>query len=908
MNARTPLSKVFTLQVLLILLILTQSAIVIAQTTHHIDKHIDKRVVPNQLIVKFKRGVSEREIGSINSYHGTSIIDKNPIAHFMRLKIHGKNRSVRQLVNKFRKNKNVLYAEPNYIVHTTQIPNDPDFIKLWALQNNGQTGGTPGADIAAVDAWNLVTSTNKVVVAIIDTGVDYNHQDLADNIWINMGEIPDNGVDDDANGFIDDVRGWNFSANNNDPLDNNDHGTHVAGTIAAISNNAIGMAGISQNVKIMPLKFLDANGNGTTANAVSAIQYATMMGAHISNNSWGGTGYSIAIKEAIAASNIAGTLFIAAAGNEGNNNNTLAFYPAGYDIDNIISVAATDHNDSLAAFSNYGTSTVDIGAPGVDVFSTTTNNSYRYMSGTSMAAPHTSGVAALLFSEFPDFINRDIKTRLLNAVDVTDSLKGHVSTGGRLNAYNALLGVQPPERPEPTTVFFDNIENDFNGWEVSGETSLWHQSSQRFVSSETAWYYGNEETLNYDTGSRTQGVLTSPEIDLTNITYANLSFKYFLDTENDANFDKALVRITNNGGETYTDLYATHNTSGIFVEESLNIASFDGDIIQIQFFFDSVDTLYNNYEGWYVDDIKVTGQWTEPLPNNTPTADAGQDQSHNDSNGDGSELITLNASGSFDIDGDILFYQWNYNDILFDGKIVDNNFLVGSHNITLTVTDEHGAIGTDDILLIINPNQLPIAKAGEDQLVIDVDGDNKETVILSSSGTSDVDGIISVYEWKYGEEIIGSSASILHTFSVGKHTITLKVTDNGGAIATDEVVIIVEREPLPAGSTIHISSIDILMQKRGSNYNVRSLVKIVDDTGEAVKAVVVTGQWMTENNELIKTISGKTDKKGIVYLNYGKVAAKSGDSFGITISNIFKDKFTYAANDNIETSEQEVVP
>jgi subtilisin family serine protease len=280
-----------------------------------------------------------------------------------------------------------------------------------------------------------------VVVAVIDTGVDYNHQDLSANIWTNPGEIPGNGLDDDGNGFIDDVRGWDFNGNDNDPFDDNSHGTHVAGTIAAVGNNEYGVVGVNWTAQIMPIKFINANGSGTVADAIEAIQYATMMGARITNNSWGGAGFSQALKDAIVAADAAGVLFVAAAGNDGENNDILPFYPASFDVPNIIGAAATDHFDDLAGFSNYGSSSVDLGAPGVDILSTIPNDEYDYKSGTSMATPHVSGVAALIMAEFPALTHDEIKERMLNAVDPLLSLKELVSTGGRLNANNALLGV-----------------------------------------------------------------------------------------------------------------------------------------------------------------------------------------------------------------------------------------------------------------------------------------------------------------------------------------------------------------------------------------------------------------------------------------------------------------------------------
>jgi len=339
-----------------------------------------------------------------------------------------------------RTNNNVLYAEPNYIVTAAAAPNDPRFPELYGLDNNGQTGGTPDADIDAHEAWDFQTGTD-VVVAVIDTGLDYNHEDITGNVWTNPGEIANNGIDDDNNGYVDDVMGWDFVNDDNDPFDDNDHGTHVSGTIAAVGNNAIGVVGVNWSARIMALKFLSAAGSGTTADAISAIDYAVMMGARISNNSWGGGAFSQALFDAIAAAQTAGHLFVAAAGNAGANTDASPSYPASYDLDNIVSVAATDDNDALATFSNFGATTVDLGAPGVSILSTTPANTYSSFSGTSMASPHAAGVAALVLAEDPTLDLVGLKAVLMDNVDLIPALAGITVTGGRLNAANALDGL-----------------------------------------------------------------------------------------------------------------------------------------------------------------------------------------------------------------------------------------------------------------------------------------------------------------------------------------------------------------------------------------------------------------------------------------------------------------------------------
>lgn len=344
---------------------------------------------------------------------------------------------VTETIRRLQTDPNVVYAEPNFIVSAALTPNDPRYPELYGLNNTGQTGGTADADIDAPEAWDLQTGTD-IVVAVIDTGLDYNHEDIAGNVWSNPGEIAGNGIDDDNNGYIDDTRGWDFVNNDNDPFDDNDHGTHVSGTIAAVGNNAVGVVGVNWRARIMPLKFLSATGSGTTADAIEAVDYSVLMGARVSSNSWGGGAFSQALSDAIAAAGAAGQVFAAAAGNASANNDTTPSYPCSYTLANIICVAATDDDDLLATFSNYGAASVDLGAPGVSILSTTPANTYASFSGTSMATPHVAGVAALALASDASLTVADLKALVLDNADAITALAGITVTSGRLNAYNTL--------------------------------------------------------------------------------------------------------------------------------------------------------------------------------------------------------------------------------------------------------------------------------------------------------------------------------------------------------------------------------------------------------------------------------------------------------------------------------------
>ncbi len=395
---------------------------------------------PDELIVRFAPGVNAATRARVLANAGCRQTRRFRLLRDLALVRVQAGTRMQDAIQRLSASQAVQYVEPNYIVTAAAIPDDPRFPELYGLDNTGQTGGTPDADIDAPEAWDQQTGTD-VVVAVIDTGLDYNHEDIVGNVWTNPGEIPGNGIDDDNNGYIDDVRGWDFVNGDNDPFDDNDHGTHVSGTIAAVGNNGIGVAGVNWSARIMPLKFLSARGSGTTADAISALDYAVMMGARISNNSWGGGAFSQALYDAIAAAQAAGHLFVAAAGNDGVDTDVTPSYPASYDLDNIVSVAATDENDALASFSNFGAVTVDLGAPGVSILSTTPANTYSSFSGTSMATPHVAGVAALLLAEDPSLDVVSLKQAILDSVDPIAALAGITVTGGRLNAANALSGL-----------------------------------------------------------------------------------------------------------------------------------------------------------------------------------------------------------------------------------------------------------------------------------------------------------------------------------------------------------------------------------------------------------------------------------------------------------------------------------
>lgn len=372
--------------------------------------------------------------------------------------------SVENAIERFTRSGLVEFAEPDYLVRPLVTPNDFNYYNQdqWNLNNNGIYGGVPGADIMAEAGWDLQTDASSIIVAVIDSGVRYTHEDLAPNMWVNPGENGldaqgrnkrTNGIDDDANGYIDDVHGINVLNGTGNPWDDWGHGTHVAGIVGAVGNNAVGIAGVAWRVKLMACKFITADAQYSVSDAVTCLNYARAHGAKIVTASWGGYSFnSLALRQAVESLRSAGIIIAAAAGNDNNNNDIMPLYPASYDVDNVVAVASTTRTDARAGYSNYGPATVHLGAPGSPVFSTWAggDREYRYYEGTSMAAPHVAGVCALLWARFPTDTYQQILTRVLSTVDPLPTLSGQTKSGGRLNLA-AALDPGAPTSPPPVS-------------------------------------------------------------------------------------------------------------------------------------------------------------------------------------------------------------------------------------------------------------------------------------------------------------------------------------------------------------------------------------------------------------------------------------------------------------------------
>ena len=433
--------------------------------------------VKGEIVVKFKAGYEKKffankAFSNLTTGHRDIKLTYGKLSV---LKVSTDEKSLENTLAALRANPNIEFAEPNFIYRIDPIkqnnalvkklqkspftdflaatPDDPNFGKLWGMRNTGSnepkgSAGIEGADINALKAWDITKGSKQIKIAVIDTGVDYNHPDLKENIWINPKEIPGNGIDDDGNGFIDDVNGYDFANNDSDPMDGNGHGSHCSGTIGAVHNNKTGVAGVMADVSIMAVKFLGDDGSGTLEAAVKAIDYATMMDVDLMSNSWGGGGRSEALYEAIQRASDKGIIFTAAAGNSSSNNDSSPSYPASYENPNIVSVAAMTAQNTLASFSSYGRNTVHIAAPGHNILSTVSGGKYDVYSGTSMATPHVSGVLGLLLAKEGRLPHAVMRERLeMTGVPVA-ALRGKTVTASRIDAFNLLTDFRP-ERTGP---------------------------------------------------------------------------------------------------------------------------------------------------------------------------------------------------------------------------------------------------------------------------------------------------------------------------------------------------------------------------------------------------------------------------------------------------------------------------
>ena len=476
-------------------LVRTEETVEQAVALQHPHTVAEKSMVGDHVLVKVQPGTTDQEVEGLAAKYGGHIRKKMYAPNMWIIAFSNATLdTVPSAMQALSAEPTVVYSEPDYLARPlVSTPNDTDFGRLWALHNTGQDFGVPDADIDAPEAWDLSIGSSNVLVAVIDTGIDYTHTDLCANIWINPGEagpLSTNTLDDDGNGFVNDFRGWDFYNDDNDPMDDNGHGTHCAGTIGAVGNNVTGVVGVCWQVSLVGLKVFSSEGTviepGVVSDAIDATYYATRLGAKVLSNSWGVDDYSQGLRDAIRDAETNGVLYVAAAGNDGEDTDATPEYPASYTNANVVAVASSDRHDELSDFSNYGAGSVDLAAPGSDILSTVPGDAYGLKSGTSMATPHVAGAAALLLAHNSSLSPLELKNALLSNVDTNSAFAGKMVSGGRLNIDRAIRNV--------SGLYFDQRQYFTRSWAAVTlvDTSLQGTATQTVELSSTA---GDSESL-----------------------------------------------------------------------------------------------------------------------------------------------------------------------------------------------------------------------------------------------------------------------------------------------------------------------------------------------------------------------------------------------------------------------------
>ncbi len=669
------------------------------------------------------------------------------------------NVSVKDALKKLRKNPAVLYAEPDYIVSASVTPDDSSYASLWGMNNTGQTGGVADADIDAPEAWDISTGSHDVVVGVIDTGVDHTHPDLIANIWTNPAEIAGDGIDNDGNGFIDDMHGISAITSIGDPMDDNGHGSHVSGTIGATGNNGLGVVGVNHNVSIIGCKFLDASGSGSLSDALTCIDYFVDLknnGVNVraTNNSWGGGGFSQALSDAITSSEEANILFVAAAGNDAYDNDAQSSYPSGYPHDSVLAVASTTHTDDMSSFSQWGLTTVDLGAPGSDILSTVPGGGYASYSGTSMATPHVTGAAALAWSVNPELSAIEMKDLLMSSGDDNAALSGKTASGKRLNVKNALDDADPTPgftlKPTPSSSTI-----------VAGETATYSFD----VGSIAEWDGEVNLTLVDSLGGATLSTTTATP---------GATFELTIPTTAETQWGEYAFTVTATSGE----LVKTSTVRLMVNPQGLNEFTYSNDNV--------VDIPDNNAEGIIsvinvADDltvfasdiyVNITHTWIGDLtvtltsPTGTSTA------LHSASGGSDDNIDSTFSSSAFN--GEVATGDWTLS--VADNAAADTGTL---NNWALTIT------GIGEVL----------PSAPEASFSYEADG--LTTTFTDSSSDSNNDMVS--WNWSFGDGAISSEQNPVHSFAeTGNYEVTLTVTDAEGLSDSETMLVSVSSASIEA--------------------------------------------------------------------------------------------------------------
>ncbi|WP_213997513.1 S8 family serine peptidase [Arsukibacterium sp.] len=725
----------------------------------------------DSILVMFKPGVSKQERVAVVKRSGASLrqldsqgrdIKMRHIADGRIAKINvPKGVSRDFLIKQLAANPAIEVAEPNYLVKALNVPlavpNDPSFGEMWALDNTGQNGGTAGADISAVEAWDITTGSRDIVIGVIDSGMDYNHPDLIPNRWENDGSYPGH------------PHGYSTLNENNDPMDSDSHGTHVAGTIGASGDNGVGITGVNWNVTLLPCQFLGPTG-GSTAGAIECIDYFTDLktnyGVNVkaTNNSWGGGGFSETLRAAIQSGGDAGILFIAASGNDGADADVSPMYPAAYDLDVIVSVASTDRNDDLSVFavgaSNYGATSVDLGAPGSAIQSTIPGNGYASYSGTSMASPHVAGAAALLWSINPEITPLEMKAILMDSGDELASLDGKTVSGKRLNLVNALADA------DPTPSFRLSLS----------------PGSQQIVAGETAEFtldVGNladwmgTVDLSVSTDPSLAGASLSAEtaepgdtVTVTVPTMADTSWGDYLITV--TGVDAADPEVIKSVSATLDVLpqgladFSFENTTPVDIPDN------DADGITSVINVPNEGTVFGVEAG-----VDITHTWRGDLIVTLTSPQGTEHTLHNRAGGSEDDLVESWVVDTFN--GEAMQGDWTLN--VSDNAGADLGTL---NSWSLTIT----ALGGD----VVDPDpEAPVAGFSYVASGLDVDFTDTST---------DANDDISSWSWDFGDGTMSDQQNPSHSYAAeGTYTVSLTVTDDTGLTdMTSQSVAVVESD------------------------------------------------------------------------------------------------------------------
>jgi len=661
--------------------------------------------------------------------------------------------SVKDALAALRSDPAVLYAEPDYIVSASAIPNDPRFDELWGMHNTGQNGGVDDADIDAPEAWDISIGSHDVIVGVIDTGVDHTHPDLVANMWTNPGEIAGDGIDNDNNGYIDDVHGINAITDSGDPMDDNGHGTHVAGTIGATGNDGVGVVGVNHNVSIVGCKFLSASGSGSTSDALKCIDYMVALknnhNIDIStlNNSWGGGGFSQALYDSITASGDANMLFVAAAGNGGYDNDASPSYPASYDHDSVMAVAGSNRSGGMYSSSQYGLTSVDIAAPARDVLSTVPGGGYSSFTGTSMATPHVAGAAALVLSVNPDLTAVELKELLMNSGDPHPATEGKTVSGKHLNVHNALLEADPAPG-------FRFSVTPVNTVITAGETATYSFD----VTSVADWDGTIDLTMTDSLGSAS--------LSASSVTPGE-SFTLTVPTEANTAWGDYEFTVTGTSGE-----LSKTQTLGLYVNpQGLTDFTFDKDV--------NADIPDNDAGGMtsvitITDDITIFGSSTYVNITHTwigdlivsLTSPAGTTATlHSQSGGSADNIDQSFASGAFN--GETAAGDWTL--FVSDNAAIDTGTL---NNWAMTLTG--------------------LGEVGPSAPVADFSAEIANLMVTFTDASTDRNNDIASWSWDFGDGNTSSEQSPMHTFAAsGTYDVTLTVTDEGGRTGTKSMAVVV---------------------------------------------------------------------------------------------------------------------